>query len=284
MNAEEFRRSHATGRPLLLPNAWDFASAAAFADAGFPAVGTTSLGVAAAHGLPDGRGAARVETLALARLLGRLPCALTVDIEAGFADDPAEVGDLAAEIAAAGAVGVNLEDGRPDGTLAPVAEHQAKIAAVKERVPAMFVNARTDTHWLAPGPPPSAAEALTRVRAYVDAGADGVFVPGLLNDAQIAAVVSGVDAPVNVLFQAGRHTVPRLTALGVRRISFGSLLFRTALQAAVDTALSVAAGGPGPDAVPGYREVEALIERARRASAPERPTPGRASAPEQPTP
>lgn len=113
--AAAFRALHQAGAPLLLPNAWDYASAAALAAAGFAVVGTTSLGVAAAHGLRDAEGWARSETLALARRLGGLPCLVTVDIEAGFSDGPGEVADLAAELSAAGSVGVNLEDGRPGG-------------------------------------------------------------------------------------------------------------------------------------------------------------------------
>jgi 2-methylisocitrate lyase-like PEP mutase family enzyme len=250
----DFRALHIPGDPLLLPNAWDVASAAGLARAGFAAVGTTSLGVAAAHGLPDGRAAGRAETIALMRLLGRLPVLVTVDVEGGFGGDPAAVADLAAELADSGAVGINLEDGHADGTLAPVADQVALIAAVKDRVPGLFVNARTDTRWLDAG---DLGETLARTRAYAAAGADGVFVPGLGQDDDIRAVVSGVDAPLNVLLLPGM-TVPRLAALGVARISTGSMLFRAALGAAIAAALSVARGEPGPTGIPGYAEVNGL--------------------------
>jgi len=256
---DDFRALHRTGAPLVLPNAWDFASAAALIDAGFTAIGTTSLGVAAAHGLPDGHGAARAETLALTRRLARLPCLLTVDVEAGFSEDPDEVVSFVADIAAAGAVGVNLEDGRADGTLAAVDRQRDLIAAVKARVPELFLNARTDTHWLTGEP--DLADTLARVEAYRDAGADGVFVPGLADENDIRAVVSTVDVPVNVLCQPGRYTVRQLADLGVRRVSCGSLLFRAALMAAVGTARAVAGDEPVPAGVPSYTETTDLIAR-----------------------
>jgi 2-methylisocitrate lyase-like PEP mutase family enzyme len=127
VRAAAFHALHQGDRPLLLPNAWDYASAAALAEAGFAAIGTTSLGVAAANGLPDGKGVTRAETLALARRLRRLPCPVTVDVEGGFSDDPAEVADLAEEVAAAGAVGVNLEDGHADDAVAEGAPIPADI-------------------------------------------------------------------------------------------------------------------------------------------------------------
>jgi 2-methylisocitrate lyase-like PEP mutase family enzyme len=249
-----FRDLHVPGTPLMLPNAWDVASAAALAAAGFVAVGTTSLGVAAAHGLPDGRNAARAETLDLARRLGRLGILFTVDVEGGFGGGPGAVAALAAELAAAGAAGLNLEDGRADGTLTPVDDQVTLIAAIKARVPGLFVNARTDTHWLHAG---DLDETLRRAEAYREAGADGIFVPGLADDDSIRTVVSRIDAPLNVLLLPGL-TVPALAALGVARISTGSLLFRAALGAAVATARAVAAGHPAPPGVPSYAEVNSL--------------------------
>jgi 2-methylisocitrate lyase-like PEP mutase family enzyme len=252
-----FAELHVPGTPLILPNAWDFASGAALVDAGFGAIGTTSLGVAAAHGIPDGEGLARAETLAVAALLVRLPCLVSVDVEGGFSDNPSEVADLAAALADLGAVGVNLEDGRPDGTLAPVEAHCAKVRAVRERVPGLFVNARTDVHWLGVGD-----DAVERCRAYVDAGADGVFVPGLRDEVAIGRLVEAAGAPVNLLYSPVGPTVERLAALGVARISCGSLLFRAALKSTVDVALAVRDGrsGAGGDARP-YADVNALAVR-----------------------
>jgi 2-methylisocitrate lyase-like PEP mutase family enzyme len=238
----DFAALHRAGDPLVLPNVWDVASARALVAAGFPALGTTSLGVAAANGLPDGVGATDTEALRLALRLAELPVHLTVDIETG------SVGTADA-MAAAGAAGVNMED-----AMRPAEAHAALIRSVKREVPRLFVNARTDTHWQRAG---DLAETLRRVRLYADAGADGVFVPGLSEPADIAAVVAAVDVPVNVLFLPGRHTVAALTKLGVRRISTGSLLFRAALAASVDTAIAVRDGLGIRADLPSYTQVNA---------------------------
>ncbi|SEO92444.1 isocitrate lyase/PEP mutase family protein [Actinacidiphila rubida] len=243
------------GVPLLLPNAWDHASAAALAAEGFEAVGTTSLGVAAAAGLRDGAGAARAETLAVARRLGGGGRLLSVDAEGGFSDDPEEVAAFVAELARAGAVGVNLEDGRADGGLTPIAVHAAKVAAVKAAVPGVFVNARTDTHWLRPEGPD---ETRARLSAYQQAGADGVFVPGLTDPEAIAGLVRFLDVPLNVLYTPAGPSVARLAALGVARVSLGSLLFRRALGAAVAAAVDVREGRVPRGPVLGYGEVQEL--------------------------
>ncbi|WP_328493209.1 isocitrate lyase/phosphoenolpyruvate mutase family protein [Streptomyces sp. NBC_00414] len=254
------------GAPLLLPNAWDHASAAALAAQGFAAIGTTSLGVAAAAGLPDGSAATRDASLALALALGNGPFLLSVDAEDGFSDDPAEVAEVARELAAVGAVGINLEDGRADGTLVPAGLHAAKIAAVKAAVPALFVNARTDTHWLGDG---EGHETIRRLDAYRQAGADGVFVPGLSDADRIAGLVKALDVPLNVLYSPTGPTVPALAELGVRRVSLGSLLYRRALGAALETAALIRAGLPVEGAAPAYGEVQALV----RPGGPGRPGP-----------
>ncbi|MFF2044539.1 isocitrate lyase/phosphoenolpyruvate mutase family protein [Kitasatospora sp. NPDC058170] len=247
---------HRPGAPLLLPNAWDHGSAAALAGQGFPAIGTTSLGVAAAAGLPDGVAATREETLRLARRLARGRFLLSVDVEGGFSDDPAEVAALAVELAEFGVAGINLEDGRSDGTLAPVALHTAKIAAVKAAAPGLFLNARTDPYWLGLDRPE--AEAWHRLAAYQQAGADGVFVPGLADPAAIGALVQRLAVPLNVLHSPAGPALADLAALGVARVSLGSLLYRAALAAAVDVATAVRAGRPVTAEVPGYEEVQAL--------------------------
>ncbi|MFI9153994.1 isocitrate lyase/phosphoenolpyruvate mutase family protein [Streptomyces sp. NPDC053367] len=241
-----FASLHRAGAPLLLANAWDHASASALAAEGFPAIGTTSLGVAAAAGLPDGDSATRDETLRLALALGSGPFLLSVDAEGGFSEDPEEVARLAVELAAVGAVGINLEDG-----LGPVALHAEKIAAVKAAAPGLFVNARTDTYWSAHGE--GTAE---RVAACQEAGADGVFVPGLTDPGEIAAVLRDLDVPLNVLYTPGGPSVPRLTDLGVHRISLGSLLYRRALGAAVEAALAVRDGREPAGGLPSYGDVQ----------------------------
>jgi 2-methylisocitrate lyase-like PEP mutase family enzyme len=238
----DFTALHRAGHPLILPNVWDVASARCLVEAGFPALGTTSLGVAAANGLPDGAGAADAETLCLTRSLVRLPVHLTVDIETGSVA-------AAVAVAAAGAAGVNMED-----AMGPAEAHAALIRSVKRELPQLFVNARTDTHWQRPG---DLAETLRRVRRYADAGADGVFVPGLAEPADIAAVVAAVDVPVNILFLPGRHSIGILSELGVRRVSTGSLLFRAALAGCVDAAVAVRDGLEVRPDLPSYATVNA---------------------------
>ncbi|GAB2581671.1 hypothetical protein GCM10027168_12990 [Streptomyces capparidis] len=254
-----FARLHHRAAPLLLPNAWDHASAAALAARGFPAIGTTSLGVAAAAGLPDGAAATAGATLALARRLGQGSFLFTVDAEGGFSDDPREVAELARKLHDAGAAGINLEDGRPDGTLAPVELHAAKIAAVKAAAPTLFVNARTDTHWLGCQEDGTAA----RLAVYEQAGADGVFVPGLSDPDGIAALTATLVVPLNILYTPTGPTVAELAALGVRRVSLGSLLYRRALAAAVTAATAIRDGLPTDLASPSYAEVDALAAAPR---------------------
>ncbi|HWK24981.1 MAG TPA: isocitrate lyase/phosphoenolpyruvate mutase family protein [Solirubrobacter sp.] len=212
---------HRPGAPFLLPNAWDHASAAAFARAGFEAVGTTSLGVAAALGVPDGHAATAEATVELARRLTHLPTPVTIDIENGFSTDPAAVADYVDRLG--DVAGVNVEDQLADPTT-----FAATIAALSTKP--VFVNARVDTYWLGR---PDLAETLERARRYEAAGADGIFVPGVTDPHDIEALATALDAPLNVLLT---HPLDTLAACGVARVSTGSLLYRAALKAALDAA------------------------------------------------
>ncbi|MEU4877303.1 isocitrate lyase/phosphoenolpyruvate mutase family protein [Streptomyces sp. NPDC021608] len=241
-----FSALHHADVPLLLPTAWDHASAVAMARQGFPAIGTTSLAVAAAAGLPDGAAATREQTRELALTLGSQPFLLSVDAENGFSEDPDEVGEFARRLAAVGVAGVNLEDG-----MGAADRHAAKIAAVKAAAPGLFVNARTDTHWLGDH---DEAETLSRLDAYQQAGADGVFVPGLADERRIARLVARLDVPLNILYSPTGPTVARLADLGVRRVSLGSLLYRRALGAALETLDEIRAGRPVSGRTPTYAQ------------------------------
>ena len=241
-----FADLHRGRLPLLLPNAWDLASALSFVAAGHVAVGTTSLGVSAAAGLPDGGRATRASNLALARSLVQLPVPVTVDIEDGYDDDPAQVAAYVAGLRDLGVAGVNLEDSTAGGLVEPGA-YGARVAAVKERAPEVFVNARVDTFWLRQDPTVEAT--VDRATQYVDAGADGIFVPGVTEPDDIRAIAQALPVPLNVLPVPGR-SLSDLAALGVRRVSTGSLPYRAALTAAVRSAEAVRDGSPLPDAVP----------------------------------
>lgn len=267
-----FHALHHAGEPLLLPNAWDYASAAVLVAAGFPAIGTTSLGVAAAHGLPDAAGVTREVTVATTRRLSTLRCLLSVDIEGGFSADPGEVAELVTALAALGVAGINIEDGRPSGELADPAQHAELIAAVNEVAPSMFVNARVDTYWLG-GRDASLAATVSRAHRYVTAGADGVFVPGVTDADHVRALVKDIPAPLNVLYVPGQLALGRLGELGVRRVSTGSYLFRTALHTITTAATSIRDSRAAAVGIPSYVHTQQLI--ADEPGQPTRAWPGR---------
>ncbi|MFC6080242.1 isocitrate lyase/PEP mutase family protein [Sphaerisporangium aureirubrum] len=249
-----FHDLHYSGRPLLLPNAWDVPSALVFLADGYPAIGTTSFGVAATCGRPDGARATREANLALARALSALPCPVSVDVEDGYSDDPAEV---AAYVAGLEAAGINIEDSTGAGTLVSPWVHAAKITAIKQRCPDLFVNARVDTYWL--GRNATVGATLERATRYVEAGADGVFVPGATDPSVLRRLTARLPVPVNVLATPGR-SLADLAALGVRRVSTGSLPYRAALHAALETANAVRDGRPTPPATP-YADMQAELVR-----------------------
>jgi 2-methylisocitrate lyase-like PEP mutase family enzyme len=249
-----FAALHDGPLPLLLPNAWDVPSALAFVAAGHPAIGTTSFGVAASHGVPDGRSATREPSLALARSLVRLPVLVSVDCEDGYADDPAEAAAYVGELAALGVAGVNLEDSAAGRLVEPDA-FAAKVAALKDAAPGVFVNARVDTYWFHQDE--SVEATLARATAYVEAGADGIFVPGLGEPDAIRAICAGLSVPVNLLPQPGQ-SLADLAGLGVRRVSTGSLPYRAALAAAVDAAVATRDGSALPASV-AYADLQAEL-------------------------
>ena len=216
-----FRELHDGELPFLLPNAWDVASALAFVAAGFPAVGTTSFGVAAAAGHPDGGRSTKDATPPSRRSSRGLPVPVSTDIEDGYDDDPDAV---AAYVAALGVAGINIEDSTAEALVAPQA-HAAKVAAIKRAAPDVFVNARVDTYWL--GQDATVAATLERAAAYVAAGADGVFVPGATDPGELRELSAAIPVPLNVLVVPGL-SLTELGELGVRRVSTGSLPYRAA--------------------------------------------------------
>jgi 2-methylisocitrate lyase-like PEP mutase family enzyme len=248
-----FRELHHQPTPLLLPNAWDVASAIAFVEAGFPAIGTTSFGVAAAGGTPDGGRSTKDAIRQLVRALAKLPAFVTADIEDGYSDDPV---DVAAYVADLGAAGVNIEDST-SGQLTDPAALVAKITAIKAAAGRIFVNARVDNYWLKQDATPDAA--LARARAYAEAGADGIFLPGAADPEQLRRFARELPVPVNVLAHP-RLTIGELGALGIRRISTGSLPYRAAIDAAVNAATTIRAGRPAPAATP-YPDMQERLVR-----------------------
>jgi 2-methylisocitrate lyase-like PEP mutase family enzyme len=192
-----------------------------------------------------------------AQIVPFLAVPVTVDFEGGFSDNAAAVGELAAELAAIGVAGINLEDVSAGGALREPAAQAGIIRAVRAAAPGLFVNARTDTYWLKYGPAGERlAETLGRLRVYEEAGAHGVFVPGLTELADIEAVTAGVGLPLNLLWRPDLD-LPRLAETGVARISTGSGPYRRALAAGLATAIAARDGTAPPAADVDYR---ALID------------------------
>ena len=231
--AETFRKLHEGPEVLVLPNAWDAASAAVMADAGAKAVSTSSAAVAWAHGHPDGDvlpvDLVIATIAAVAKAAGAVP--VTADIEGGFTDDLDQLSELIGRVIDAGAVGINLEDGGRDPEL-----HVRKIAAVRaaaeKRGLPLFINARTDVYLrgLAEGEA-AFAESVRRAELYRQAGADGVFVPGPADRELIRRLAAEIQLPLNVMGRAGVPAAAELAGLGVRRLSSATSPFRVAYAA-----------------------------------------------------
>ncbi|GAA1244766.1 isocitrate lyase/PEP mutase family protein [Oryzihumus leptocrescens] len=223
--AERFHQLH-QGPILVLPNAWDVASARLVEDAGAAAVATTSAGLSWSWGVADGEELGLETTLDLTRrVVHAVDVPVTTDLEAGYAHD---LDGLAANVRAvldAGAVGVNFEDGLAGG-LRPVEGQVARIAAVRQEAGAgLYVNARTDTYLRAVGAPEDRLdETVRRAEAYLGAGASGIFVPGLADLRIIEALVARIPAPVNILVGPGSPTIRELAEVGVARASAGSAI------------------------------------------------------------
>jgi len=232
VKAELFRAMHSGPRLLLLPNAWDAISARVVAAAGFPAIATTSGGVAWALGYQDGEAAPWDEVVAATGRIARAVMApLTADIEAGFGDTPEAVGQSIRDIIGAGAIGVNLEDGLRGTSPAvrSIDDAAARIRAAREAASAagvpIVINARTDLYIKHIGDEQSRFDdAVARAQAYFEAGAD-CFYPISLHDSEvIRRLVEALDRPINVNVRAGVFSVGELEALGVRRASTATAL------------------------------------------------------------
>jgi 2-methylisocitrate lyase-like PEP mutase family enzyme len=226
-----FHELHARGL-LRLPNVWDAGTARLAAHAGAQAIATSSAAVAWAHAHPDGDrlpvDLLLTTTAAVARAVA-LP--VTVDIEAGYSDDPAAVAELVRRVIDAGAVGVNIEDGRGAPELL-CRKIEAARAAAEGRGVRLYINARTDVYLKRLVAPEQAVEeTLRRAERYQSAGASGLFPAGVAAAQEIAAIVRGTPLPVNVLAREGLPSAAELEALGVRRFSAGSSIAEAAMGA-----------------------------------------------------
>jgi 2-methylisocitrate lyase-like PEP mutase family enzyme len=240
---------HRGSSPLILINAWDAASAAMVEHCGLPAIATSSAALANALGYPDGQHLPWPEMLqAVAGICRTVQVPVTADIEAGFAPDLKGLQTSIKQIIAAGAVGVNLEDALPGhehfGPLYPLAEQVERIQTARRAGETqgihLVINARVDAYWQSGVSPEDALRnTLERGKAYLEAGADCIFVPGLRKPDHIQTVVDhlrGVhqeaqhrDGPLNILAGPGVPSIPELAKLGVKRVSYGSGPHRAAM-------------------------------------------------------
>ena len=230
-DAATFRALH--NELLLLPNAWDAASARVVQEAGAKAIATSSAAVAWAHGFPDGHGLPVAKLASVVEEIARVVSVpISVDSEGGYSDDPSEVERNIAMLIGAGGVGVNLEDGRGPHDLHLKKIEAARNAAEREGVK-LYINARTDVYLKKLVPPEQALdETLRRGWACKKAGASGLFVPGLIDAKLIGAIVHEVDIPINVITMPGLPNAAELKALGVKRLSGATRIFGVAMAAA----------------------------------------------------
>jgi 2-methylisocitrate lyase-like PEP mutase family enzyme len=233
--AIRFVRLHKGPHILLLPNAWDVASARIFEAAGFGAIGTSSAGIAYSLGYPDGQRIPRGEMLgAIRRIAAAVAVPVSSDMEAGYGQSPEAVGETVRALLDAGAVGMNLEDAASDVVLFDITQQVERVRAAREAAAAagvsLVINARTDVYLLREGDAGGwFDEALRRLTAYRDAGADCLFLPGVCDAGIIARMTRAVAAPLNVLTGPGMPCARDLENVGVARLSLGSGPMRAAM-------------------------------------------------------
>jgi 2-methylisocitrate lyase-like PEP mutase family enzyme len=270
--AEALRKLHSGPRMLVLPNAWDVASARVMEELGYPAIATTSAGVAFSLGYPDGQRISRDEMLeVVARIARAVRVPVTADMEAGYGTTTKDMAETAKAIVAAGAVGLNLEDvtGDTESSQVDTSLQVEKIRAIRETsasagVP-LVINARTDAYLMPIGPEATRFErTVERLRAYRGAGADCVFAPGVKERELIEKLVKAVAAPLNVLVTPGCPSILELEKLGVARASVGSGVMRSALGLVRRIGRELLETGTYASAFEGaipFAEVNALLAR-----------------------
>jgi 2-methylisocitrate lyase-like PEP mutase family enzyme len=235
--ANAFREMHHGGKTLVLANVWDVASARMVEEAGFPAIATSSAGVAFSLGYPDGQKISVDEMLArVGRIARSVKVPVSADMEAGYGGRPEDAADTARGVIEAGAVGMNLEDGThdPRHPLEDLELQVEKIRAIREAALAtsvlLVLNARTDAYLAQVGAQELRYnETVRRALAYRDAGADCIFVPGVRDAETISHLVRDLQYPVNILAGPGSPSLPELQKLGVARVSLGSGPMRATL-------------------------------------------------------
>lgn len=242
-----FRALHVKGDPLVLWNVWDAGSAKAVADAGASAIATGSWSMSAAQGFDDGEALPLEDLLRIARqIVHAVNLPVSVDFEGGYAVEPDAMAQNLTRLLGTGVIGINVEDRVVGGTgLHPVTAHAARVKALRAAADAagvdLFINARTDLFFQGKGAPPAVelmGQAMERAAAYRDAGADGLFVPGLADLDLIARLASDQDLPLNVMRMGNAVSVEDYAQAGVSRVSHGPGPYISAMQAVTAAALS----------------------------------------------
>jgi 2-methylisocitrate lyase-like PEP mutase family enzyme len=248
--AEQFRMLHIPGKPLILFNIWDAGSATAVVTAGAKALATGSWSVANANGFADGEHTPisfAIENLR--RIVGATDLPVTVDLESGYGDSPEAVGETVAQGIDAGAVGCNLEDSFPtNGKLRATVDEAARIRRARQTADAaniqFFINARTDIFFQVSADQRNdamIADAIDRAHAYAEAGADGLFAPGLVDIALIGRLAKASPLPLNIMVGDTTPPVRSLAEHGVARVSHGPGPYLMAMKALEEAARAVCA-------------------------------------------
>ena len=266
--AAAFRQLHSGPRLLVLPNAWDVASARVIETAGAPAIATSSAGVAFVLGFPDGERISREEMLGMVRrIAAAVDVPVSADVEAGYGANADAAARTARAVLEAGAVGMNLEDAE-GGELLPLDLHVERIRAARSAATSfgvpLVINGRTDAFAARKlAPEARVEEAIRRGNAYLAAGADCAFVPFVTQPEDIARLAREIRGPINILAKPGSPPLSELERLGVRRVSVGSAIALAAYGRARRAALELLRSGTYEamtDAIP-YAEMQQLLGR-----------------------
>ncbi|MBV7390524.1 isocitrate lyase/phosphoenolpyruvate mutase family protein [Enterococcus sp. ALS3] len=226
--ARIFSEMHKNGEMFILPNVWNVGSAVVFEKEGFQAVATSSAGVAYDLGYSDGEDISFEDLLEVVnKISNRIDVPLSVDFERGYGETKVVVKENAKKLVQAGAVGFNIEDGMPDGTLSSLELQLEKIEGLvelKQELEIDFViNARTCAYWLQVADEEKRLEiAIERGNAFSKAGADCIFIPGALSKQVVKNILTEISAPLNIILNNQFHDLNELKKMGVQRISLGS--------------------------------------------------------------
>jgi 2-methylisocitrate lyase-like PEP mutase family enzyme len=258
--AKAFRVAH-QGAVLVLPNAWDAGSAVLVERAGAPAIATTSGGVSWALGHGDGQRLTRADMVAVVRrIAAAVTVPVTADIEGGYGPAPADVAATVSAVVEAGAAGVNLEDSIAGTVTLFEAQAQAerlraaRKAAEAAGLPELVINARTDVYLFGVGAPEGRLDdVLARADAYAAAGADYLFVPGLVDLDVLRRLTAASPIPIAVMAGPGAPPVAELAAVGVRRVTVGTAIAQAAYTLAERAAAEMLTKGT-------YTELEQSLD------------------------